>query len=151
MIALIEGEIIKENGILTFEVTDSVELDLIVTDPRFDGETSMFVSGSTIVGYPARVELIENKGGQLLNLGIVEGVLVETEKGVYIVPFDYVKEVESEFIQPRPNNMVEDLASEENLQSIENKLNSKTILGFNYKQLLLIAGITFIVVKIAKN
>ena len=151
MIALIEGEINKENGILTFEVTDSVELDLIVTDPRFDGETSMFVSGSKIVGFPARVNLTENKGGQLLNLGVVEGVLVETEKGAYIVPFDYVKEVESEFIQPRPNNMVEDLASEENLQSIENKLNSKTILGFNYKQLLLIAGITFIVVKIAKN
>jgi hypothetical protein len=151
MIALIEGEIVRENGILTFELTDSVELDLIVTDPRFDGETSMFVSGSTIEGYPARVQVTESKGSQFLNLGTIEGVLVETEKGAYIVPFDYVKEVESKFIQPRPNGMVEDLASEENLQSLENKLNSKTILGFNYKQLLLIAGLTFIVVKIAKN
>jgi len=155
MIALIKGEVDSSRGELTFVLTQDVNLDLIVTDAQKPEIISLFTQGSKIVGFPARMDITEIKDGYYSPLGIIEGVLIEKKDGVYIVPFDYVEEVESETVQ-NAEIVVDDTTADKGdkeitLNSLNAKLSKNVVFGFNWKQIILIGSVAYIVAKVAKK
>jgi hypothetical protein len=156
MVALISGDVDNSRGELTFVLTQDVNLDLIVTDAQKPDIISLFTRGSKIVGIPARMDITEIKDGYYSPLGIIEGVLIEKQDGVYIVPFDYVEEVESETVQNAEIVVDEvgktnDGGKEITLNSLNAKLSKNVVFGFNWKQIILIGSVAYIAAKVAKK
>jgi len=140
MIAKIEGSINDKNGILSFEILDTVEVELIVAKADYQQPTSTYKSGAIIEGFPAMVKLTDISGNEHNE----EGVLVESGNGHYLIPFNFVKEIESDTIVDKIEEEVEKV-----VDTIKST-NEKEILGFSYKQILVIGIMAVVVTKIMK-
>jgi hypothetical protein len=144
MIALLNGKINQENGLMTFEIIKPIEVETIVSDSSMEERVVNYLEGSTVEGFPSDMTLINPLNKLPIQDGSqAEGILVEIGDGHVIIPFNAVKEV----------SLIEDVKGkiDEAIESSKSLLPTDGILGFTYKQILFIGLFTIIVTKIVKN
>jgi hypothetical protein len=151
MVARIQGKLFDEEGLLTFKVTETVEVEAMVDDASKDTAFSTFKKGAVIQGFPAQLVIVKDENGKLTDLGQQQGVLIENENGKFLFPFDFVEEINETVNQQVADVSVSDKPSgTTSLSQLNDKLSNNGILGFSWKQLILITGITAIAVKVFK-
>ena len=147
MVARIEGKLFDEEGLLTFKVLEPIEVESMVDDASKDTYFSVFNKGAKIQGYPAQLVIVKDEKGVLTNLGQQEGVLVEGNNGIFLFPFDSVDEVSSDLLEQVTSD---DTANQvqTSLSQLNDKLSSGGLLGFTWKQILLITGVAIVATKV---
>lgn len=127
----------------TMTVIDDAKLPLFTLNPDFAKYESIFKSGSIINGTPvaAKVKMNNDKSTEIK----VVGLLVPDEEGYYIMPNENLKEKENK------DEIVNEI--DNSINKIEDefkKFNPQETLGFNYKQLAVIAIVGLIIVGLSK-
>lgn len=158
MIAKSQITPIDNKGVQTFTMKETLKLPMIVKDPQHDGQTTTFMQNGKVKGQIVHAKVAaKTKKGDFQPIVDGKALGVISEGGYYLVPIDKItwdsdtwnnnegtdttvdgRIVVSEQIDALPETVIEAVQSE------------KTVLGFTYKQLLLLAGVVFIVTKIAK-
>lgn len=150
MVALIDGILDEETGEIFFEVVKPIELETIVSNDQMASRIITYSVGAKVFGIPAQIKMTDPRTKQVF--AQQEGVLIEQDGGHILMPFENVAEVDEKGVK------AEDLVTDEDVKEVENVLNklNKTlsqgnVMGFNYKQLLLMGVIALVVVKVIKE
>lgn len=154
MIAILDGQLDESRGLVTYEVLEPIELESIVSHHSKTFDISQFSTGAKIQGYPARLRIIQidSSSGSKVDMGVNEGVLVEKGDGHFLFPFQYVKEVYDLDLVKEVEDVDTDEIKEQlkdGASKIKNVLTKPALLGFTWGQIVLIAGVTLVVTKIA--
>lgn len=148
MVALLDGQIVSDKGLIGFKVLEPFQDETIVPTGEYASSIVTFPKDSIVYGYPAKLDI--KNASSLAIMDRREGLLVEQDSGHVVIPFDKLEEVETSFVDKiKGSETFEDIES--GVEKIEKKLDSEKFLGFTYKQILFIGLVTIIVSKLVKN
>lgn len=150
---------LDNKGEQVFKVTKTVEVPLLTSVRRAAGTKKIVTEGATIKGEKVRAQvLVQDKNNPKVwqPYGDAVGIKIPHEEGYFIVPIDAVtwdsdpwNDNGTETKRAFDGAEVVETAKEEIQTAIQNP-DDKKYFGFSAKQLLVIAGIVFVVTKIAK-
>lgn len=138
MVAYLQADVRSDLGLIKFKVIKPVETETIVSDKRMSQSIVNYPVGAIIEGYPAMVMAYDMETKQPISEQPIEGVLIEKDNGVVLVPIDSV---------------TDELDQAESVDESSGiiQLPKDGVLGFTYKQLLFLGLFTLIITKIVKN
>lgn len=158
MIAKSQITPIDNKGVQTFTMKETLKLPMIVKDPRHDGQTTTFMKNGQVKGQIVHAKVAaKTKKGDFQPIVDGKALGVMSEGGYYLVPIDKITWNSDTWNEAEGTEHTEDgrIVVSEELEQLPATVvaavqSDKTILGFTYKQLLLVAGIVFIVNKFTK-
>ena len=138
---------VSHDDTYVFKVKETITLPLL---SRYETDTmTTFLAEKTVKGTPA-IAFISNEKGKK----VVEGVIVSDPDGAYVIPKRFISKESTPLLETAHNalNRAEDDLTEvaDEVASEVDKFDTKKVLGFTRKQLLVMAVAVLIVVKIAK-
>lgn len=123
-----------------FVITETKTLPIITLRDELANSKTTFMKDGTVTGTPVIVDVIAFNEGRMTPFKTTRGVLVQKEGGVYLLPFDIVTEKIGGSDDSENNIVKETLTvAEEKIDKAIDSFEPKEVLGFTYKQLLVMA------------
>jgi len=158
MIAKSQIKPVDNKGVQIFTMKETVKLPMIVKDPQHDGQTTTFLENGKVKGQIVHAKVAaKTKKGDFQPIVDGKALGVMSEQGYYLIPIDKITWDSDTWNNAEGTEHTEDgkiVVSEEikelPLMVTDAIKSDKTVFGFTYKQLLVVAGIVFIVNKLTK-
>lgn len=156
MIARVQYRELDDLGIRAFSVSEPIELPFLTENTELANKKKLFKEGGKFYGIPAEFKIMRIDGNTNTNLTEkpTYGFMVEEEGGVYVVPENLVL-VPEDGVDFEPTKPEQDIVetTKEVINVVKDKAENfdpEKTLGFNYKQLIVMAVLGIVIVKLLK-
>ena len=150
MITKIQFKRLDSKGLRPFSVKQDVTLEILTSDKSKEGIKKTFIAGGKFMGEPvdARVQRrLENGNWVRFQSGKGFIVVDEDKKGCWIIPAVNTDSVEDDSVNPTVETKSFSTEIKNDLEYINNNPDKK-ILGFTYKQILIVSVLLLIARKL---